>query len=293
MNNIPIQKREFRLLQFLTFAVFAGRAYQHIFWDIPIRTLMWDEGLLGGVVERWTDMSWQEYVTSMEMDAWLQNIAMGLGWFCLLCAVLVWLFNANRRWMGWILRAGGVYLILLFLLYWKEKFHSAGMFIEHTLQWGTPFMLVWAVLYPYNTNRFRFWLKVAIALTFIGHGLYAFGYYPVPGNFTDMMVMTFGMSDAMALFWLKVAGVLDFIAAAALFIPRLVKPALIYCIIWGFITAFARIVANFSFDMPVDSLYQWWHETFFRLPHGGIPLLVYWLLKDRFAERRETIRKAH
>ncbi len=267
------------MLQFLTFAVFAGRAWQHIFWDIPIRALMWDEGLMKGIIEGLSDMSWQQYVTSMEVDAWLQAVAAGLGWFCAICAVAAWLIQPGRKWAAWLLRIGGFYLILLFILYWKEKFQSAGMFMEHTLQWATPFMLVYAAFYQQNTAKFRFWIKIAIALTFVGHGLYAFGYYPVPGNFVDMMIMTFGLSDEAALSWLKVAGVLDFVAAAALFIPRMARPALVYCIIWGFLTAFARIIANFDINMPLDTLGQWWHEAFFRLPHGGIPLLLFWMLR--------------
>jgi len=79
---------------------------------------------------------------------------------------------------------------------------------------------------------------------------------------------TFHLSDSQALWWLKVAGVIDFIAAAALFIPALMRPAIWYCIVWGTLTAFARIVSNFSFDLPLDSLHQWLHETIFRLPHG-------------------------
>jgi len=277
MKNI--QHREILLLRLLTFCVFAGRAWQHIFWDIPIRAFAWDENLLKTPVEALTNMTWKDYVTSMTVDAWLQGIAQGFGWLCVACAVAAWFVAPTRKWLGTLLKIGGIYLILLFLMYWKERFQSAGMFIEHTLQWTTPFMLAYAVFQQKNTEKFRFWIKVAIALTFIGHGLYAFGYYPVPGNFVEMMVGVFGMPDDTAMWWLKVAGVIDFVAAAALFIPFVMRPAIWYCILWGTLTAVARIVSNFTFDFPLYSLHQWLHESIFRLPHGGIPLLLLWLGK--------------
>ena len=273
------QHREIFLLRLLTFCVFAGRAWQHIFWDIPIRAFAWDEHLLKTPVEALTNMTWQEYVTSMTVDTWLQGIAQGLGWLCVACAVAAWFVVPTRKWLGTVLKIGGGYLILLFLMYWKERFQSVGMFIEHTSQWAVPFLLVYVIFQQKNTARFRLWVKIAIALTFIGHGLYAFGYYPVPGNFVEMMVGTFHLSDNQALWWLKVAGVIDFVAAAALFIPALMRPAIWYCIVWGTLTALARIISNFTFDLPFDSLHQWLHETIFRLPHGGIPLLLLWLIK--------------
>ncbi len=263
----------------LTFCVFAGRAWQHIFWDIPIRAFAWDERLLKTSVESLADMTWKEYVTSPAVDAWLQIIAQSFGGLCVVCAVAAWFVTPTRKWLGTLLKIGGGYLILLFLMYWKSRFQSVGMFVEHTAQWITPFLLVYVIFQQKNTARFRFWVKIAIALTFIGHGLYAFGYYPVPGNFVEMMVEVFHLSDSQALWWLKVAGVVDFIAAAALFIPALMRPAIWYCIVWGTLTAFARIVSNFSFELPFDTLHQWLHETIFRLPHGGIPLLLLWLIK--------------
>jgi len=271
--------REIFLLRLLTFFVFAGRAWQHIFWDIPIRAFAWDERLLKTPVEALTNMTWKEYVTSPAVDAWLQGIAQGFGWLCVACAVATWLITPTRKWLGTLLKIGGAYLILLFLMYWKERFHSVGMFIEHTSQWAIPFLLVYAIFQQKNTDKFRLWVKIAIALTFIGHGLYAFGYYPVPGNFVEMMISVFHLPENQAIGWLKVAGVVDFIAAAALFIPALMRPAIWYCIIWGTLTAFARIVSNFSFDLPLSTTHQWLHETIFRLPHGGIPLLLLWLIK--------------
>jgi len=98
-----------------------------------------------------------------------------------------------------------------------------------------------------------------------------------------MTIDGFRLKDSDARNLLKIAGVIDFVAAVSLFLPYVYKPALIYCIVWGFATALARIVVNYDAQFPIDTLHQWLHETIYRLPHGGIPLVLFILLKNRGA----------
>ena len=42
------------------------------------------------------------------------------------------------------------------------------------------------------------YLKIAIALTFSAHGLYAIGYYPQPGVFVDMLINILHFSETTA-----------------------------------------------------------------------------------------------
>ena len=259
--------------------MFLGRAWQHWFWDVPFRSFLWDEYLIKPIVEIFT--TWEDYISSANVEAWQEGIFQGIGIIYGILAIVALVAKPTQKWMGWGLKLGAILLFLLSLLYWKEKFYNLGQLIEYTLQWSTPLFLYYAIFGAHsNHSTFRLWLKIAIALTFIGHGLYAFGYYPVPGNFVQMMVDVFGVSDALAIDLLKVAGVLDFILAIGIFIPRLVIPCLWYGVFWGFLTAFARIVANFDFDIPLESLHQWLYASVYRLPHGGIPLLLLWLVRD-------------
>ena len=41
------EKNPVLLLQWATIGVFAGRAYQHLFWDAPYREVIWDPDLSG------------------------------------------------------------------------------------------------------------------------------------------------------------------------------------------------------------------------------------------------------
>lgn len=282
INREPIRK-EVLLLRVLCFCVFFGRAWQHWFWDIPIRDLLWDEDLMKGIIQTLTGMTWQEYVTNLKIDTYIK---VGLKiWACfyILCGIACLTVQKKHRWFGKLLWAGGISLFILALLYWKSKFYNIGQLIEYCLQFGSPIMLWYLIFKERNDAKIRFWISVAIALTFIGHGLYALGYYPRPGHFVQMCLRVFGMKEALAHQLLFAAGWLDVIAAFALFVPALRKPALWYCVVWGSLTALARVVSNFYIEIPLMCLHQHLHQTVFRLVHGGIPflLLSFYALKKR------------
>lgn len=294
--NRPFNSRELLLIRILAATVFFGRAWQHLFWDVPFRTLLWDEGWMTPVVN-FFGMSWEAYISNMEIATWQEIVMQVLGVFYLILGVLVFFATdtapknrdttgqgkAERKWIKPLLWIGSVFLFCLSLLYWKEQFYRFGQLIEYTIQWSTPILLIVAIYRLPNNFNFRLLLKIAIALTFIGHGLYAFGYYPTPGNFMQMTIDMFVMNDGQASIFLQTVGVLDFAAAIGIFFPYVWKPAVIYCILWGFATAFARIVANFDIQIPIEILHQWLYETVYRLPHGGIPLLFWLLMREESA----------
>jgi hypothetical protein len=168
---------------------------------------------------------------------------------------------------------------MLSLLLTKEKFYHIPMFFEHTIQFSTPFLLLSFIKYQ-KTSKLVLHLKIAIALTFTCHGLYAIGIlYPLPGNFVTMCLNILPISETTAIRFLFIAGILDFAVAILLFIPRLWKFALLYAILWGFLTALARVVGPFSFDFTWQSLHQNLYQTVYRIPHGLIPLLLYFIMK--------------
>jgi hypothetical protein len=270
---------EILLLKSLTISVLLGRAWQHLFWDVPFRTLLWDEGLMTPVVRAF-GLTWQDYIMNLEIAYQQEFVMQMIGVFYLLLVVFIFFINPERRWIKWLLWLSSFFLFALSLLYWKENFYRIGQLIEFTIQWSTPIFLIFAIYKTQNTIAFRFWLKIAIALTFVGHGLYAFGYYPVPGNFVQMVLDMFAFNDGEAARLLSIMGILDFVIAISLFLPFLWKFSIWYCIIWGFATALARIVTNFDAMMPVESLHQWLPETIYRLPHGGIPLVLWFVTKE-------------
>ncbi len=264
------------LLKITVFLIFIGRAWQHLFWDAPYRTFFWDEALLKPIVEGWFNVSWREYATSANTDAFVQSFIRGKGILYLLAAICTLLISKlnNKRLFRIPIFLGGISLIILSILLTKEKFYHIAQFFEHSIQFGLPFVFLYTLKENYRESKGIFIIKTLIAITFFSHGLYAFGAYPVPGKFVDMVINILGCSESIAITLLYIAGILDFILAVLIFIPKVAKYALIYAVIWGLLTALARIVANFYLDFPLQSLHQNLYEVIYRLPHGLAPLIV-------------------
>ncbi len=271
------------LLRFMCSAVFLGRAWQFLRWDAPLRTLFWKQAWMETPVRLLTGMTWEQYVTSPTTDWVLQVATRGMGVAMLICALLCWTISGKKRSHHLAMIGGALILAFTFALYFLGKTYQIGMGIEHSLQWGAPlFLAAWLAGDGFN-KRALVLLYVAAALTFIGHGLYAFGYHPQPGSFVSMTMRCLPINESGARTLLVTAGVLDFVAAAALLVPRLRTAALVYMVIWGFLTALARAVAYFQFDALVPWLDGWVHQTVYRLVHGGLPLvlLLLWQRRDK------------
>ena len=209
MSSKKFQKL-FLFVQLATVAVFLGRAWQHIIWDAPYRTLLWDEDWMSGILPWLSSMTYEEFITSVDMDDRIQSWIKGTGWFYLLCAIVAIFIRRIPKILSHLLWLGGLSLVFLAFLYCKEKFFQWGQFWEYSLQFGAPFFLFYLWKEQKANERFIFVIKVAIAITFISHGLYALNYYPRPGNFTQMVIDIFGVSEQTAIYFLNLAGILDF-----------------------------------------------------------------------------------
>ncbi|MBK9012970.1 MAG: hypothetical protein IPM82_02200 [Saprospiraceae bacterium] len=271
-------KQAFFLLKIAAASVFAGRAYQHIFWDAPYRELLWDDQLMQPIIESISPWTWHEYVTNLAVDETIQQWMVGIGIFYALCAVACLFYERMPRWVRWPIWLGMAGQVLLALMYMKEFFFHAGQFFEYTLQFCTPaFLILYFKKGAFSPQLVRA-MKWATALTFICHGLYAVGYYPRPGIFTSMTMQTLRCSEAFAMNLLTVAGWLDFAVAIGIFLPpRWSKWVLLYAAIWGLLTSFARITGNFFWDFPLGSLHEWAYQMVYRLPHGLIPLVLFFI----------------
>lgn len=214
------------------------------------------------------------------MDDNIQNLIKGFGVFYIFLAVLSAIIKKVPKLLIWFLWLGSVALIILAMLYMKNAFFSIGQFFEYTLQFLTPIFLFVLVNRKMKLEHLLFIFKIAIALTFTCHGLYAVGFYPRPVLFVQMTMTTFGCSEAFAHQYLSAVGYLDFIVAVLIFLPKKWSyPALAYCVFWGLLTTFARIVGNFYPEFWMDSLSKWTPETLYRFPHFLIPLAAMMILK--------------
>lgn len=277
-----LSKRLFLILQIAAIGVFLGRAWQHLFWDAPFRTLLWDEQWMKGIVEGLFQMNWQDYVRSPQVDQGIQNSIRIFGIGYLVCALAALLINYLKKWAYPILYLGSFGLLFLAFLEWKEKFYYLGQFLEYSLQFSTPVFLILLHKSQKISQQLIVWMKLAAAITFLSHGLFAIGFYPLPGHFVEMVMNIMGVGQEVAVEVLKVAGILDFIAAVLIFFPkRIALPALVYMVIWGFGTTIARTWGYFHFENISAILHQWFHQSLFRVPHFLVPLLIFLFLWKR------------
>lgn len=261
------------LLRLSCFLVFVGRGWQHLFTgDAPFRVLFWDEDLLTPLVRTVFGMSWDEWATSESVDGAIQSSIYITGAFYFLCAILSLIVQHSDRAIKFLLGIGCASLVFLAFLYFKDRFYQYAQFFEYAAQFMAPGLLIWAVsVKKFPPMGFDFSLRLAVALTFICHGLYAFGYYPVPGNFVDMTIQILNVSDSQALALLEIAAILDF-AVGGLLIMGILKPfAYGYAIFWGVATTAARLMANISWDLLGSDLMRWLPEFLQRGPHATIP----------------------
>lgn len=270
----------FLFVQLSALSVFLGRAWQHLFRDAPFRALLWDESIMAKPVKFILGMEWGAYLKHPNADTYIQAIIVGFGVLYVLCLLSAWHGKGAKR-SNFFLIVGSFALTLLAMLYCKEKFLTAGQFFEYTLQFSSPIFL-YALLKGVKIEELIIWMKIAIALTFVSHGLYALGIYPIPGHFVEMTINILPFSESSAITFLNIAGAMDMLVAVLIFFPnKIAKWALLYATIWGLLTALARIVGHFDFGLPLDSFLQWAYQSVYRFPHALIPAVVYLYVKEQ------------
>lgn len=285
--NKALNLDRFWLLQLAAFTVFLGRAWQHLVWDAPYRSLFWEEAWMKPVIEGITNYTWEAYVKSSGVDRFIQGLIQGSGWLYVLAGIAVLLVHRYKKTASIFIFLGSINLIFLAFLYCKEHFFFVAQFFEYTLQWGSPLFLIFWLHYPEKRGKVLFWMKIAIALTFTCHGLYALNIYPRPGYFTEMCMNILGLPEAQAIQFLNLVGILDFALSVLIFLPirKLQLIGLGYAVFWGFFTSIARIWAYFHIEFWQSSLKQWLHESIYRFPHFLIPLFVLLIVLRVFSPR--------
>ncbi len=277
-------------LKLATVVVFIGRGYQYLFFGAPFRTLLWDEDLLRPMVESWFGISWNDYATNLIVDQWIDTSIQINGVLFLLAALAtIFIKQSNKKLLRIPIFLGGAALAFLAFLTLKERFYQWGQFFELSIQLGIPFVLLYAIKKNVSISRITIVLKLLVGFTFIAHGLYAVGYYAVPGHFIDMTISTFGVNESLARMFIKVAGILDFVISILIFVPKVSKYALLYAFVWGTITALARVVSFYNPDFINASFHQTLYLVCYRLPHGIVPLLILLIQEKRIFKMKSHI----
>jgi hypothetical protein len=123
-------------------------------------------------------------------------------------------------------------------------------------------------------------------VTFVGHGLYAVGYYSVPLHFQMMTTEILSLSEGGSLRFLEIFGWLDFLVVPFVLFRWTRWAALFYMFCWGGATALARILAYYDEALPYNGMDPWFAEAMVRTSHWAIPFWLCWQLWMRRKQLR-------
>jgi len=286
INNRDVKKKIEQFLYLTLLALLIGKTLAYLFLDGPIRVLLFNQSLMANFVEYFFDMSWLEY-----SENFAERLARHIDKFCFFIYLVATLFlisplRRKKKALRYILIFTFILnLFLLFLTFMKNE-SRIGIPLELSLQTLTPFVY-FIFISKVNLKYIIGLISLSTALTFIGHGLFAWGYYPVPGSFIDMTLSVFSfMSESAARIFLKIAAFLDFIigvvALQFIFLKKRLKYiteiTLIYAIFWGLITSLARYSQYVSWWVEYKGIHIYLSQVLFRVPHWAFPfiLLIYY-----------------
>lgn len=264
-----------RMILWSTVVFLLGRSYQHFFMEGAYRALFLDEAIFRGIQSIFSDQSWLAFVNSPRTDAGILVFTRMLAWIWTLTALALVFHRRLPRPMLWVLPGlSSLGLLVYGAAEYLDSGYQWAQWIEHSAQMAMPLLCAFFLRRGASAS-WSMAARAAVGLTFLGHGLYALGYYPVPGHFVYMTTEITRLSDEAARDVLLIAGLLDLLALVLVFVPRLDRYALLYCVVWGFLTALARPFAYLLFN------HLFWitaHQTVFefvvRVPHFMLPLVV-------------------
>ena len=269
-----------RFMRLLLFFLLAGRAWQLWLADFPAGIWLEDQGMMPWLAEAF-GLSWNEWVTGGYSESAIRGVTRvfsGILWALALGLYWPW-FSENRR-RVWGYGFGALVLLFWALAQWFDAFYRMGVPGEMAMQVVMP--VLWIMYVRTGLTSGWEWLaRLAIAATFLGHGLFAVGWYPVPGHFPDMLTTIFPIRESQAYTILYVAGILDFVVACGALFPAITAYVLPWAIIWGFATALARLASVAGDPARAEVWLQQLPQVLYRLPHGGLPLLLWWGIRRR------------
>ncbi|NJO87293.1 MAG: hypothetical protein HC821_04725, partial [Lewinella sp.] len=93
------------LLRWAVAALFLGFGLQGWFAEYPLRTLLWDEGLLRPILAA-VGISWERWVSSAAVDTGIQYLVRAMASFFVVAGLAL----AVGFWRPWLLLGGGILL---------------------------------------------------------------------------------------------------------------------------------------------------------------------------------------
>jgi len=269
------------LLNWAASLLFLGHAWLYVFWDAPFRELLWDQALMEPILEGLFGMSWSDFVTDLRIEARIQSFGVATGIVLGLAAALVHLPARYHVLARPVVLLGVLILSLQVVIGIRNGYPFWGVALEYAARWTAP--VLWLMFYKKRSLAILFQLmRLAVAATFIGHGLYAAGLLPLPGHFLDMSMNALGLGQGAAVSFLWFAGMMDFLSAALLFAGGpWNRWAAVYMFLWGLSTSLARIAGHWHIAAPQMLWGYWLFQAVLRAPHFLLPLALLVLFRRR------------
>ncbi len=266
-------------LRLSAFLCFAGWTWVHFYWEGPYGVLLWHDSTYE-LASRF-GFTWDEFVGSGADDGFVQKWIGYVWWLFLVCALTA-LTVRKQSWiqMTGLVLGSGLLVLLSYAVYVRSQ-SQLPMFIEHGGQMLSPILLVLGLGFGARHRITVIAAIIALMMTFAGHGCYAIGLWPTPGNFYAMTTLILGVEYSTAQIVLRVAGFLDLLICVGICVPYLRRASAFYASVWGFLTAIARPVSGMSWGLNYWGADQYLHEAVLRAPHFLIPLYLFLLWRGQ------------
>ena len=292
VNQSNQDKLPITSLRLGAFLCFAGWTWVHFYWEAPYGVLLWQESTFE-LATRF-GLTWEEFVGGGANDGLVQSWIAMIWWLFLACTLL----TITVRKGSWIQMSGLVFgsglLVLLSYANYVASRQQLPMFVEQGGQMLIPILLVMALALGARHRVTVTTAIIALIMTFAGHGSYAFGIWPTPGNFYGMTMLILGVEYPTAHALLRIAGILDFLVCLGICIPHLRRVSALYATVWGFLTSIARPVAGMSWELNYWGADQYLHEAVLRAPHFLIPLYLFLVWRQpRPADSSDKLETTH
>lgn len=254
--------------------------------QMPLRALVWDEKLFSGAAEQFFGMDWGTWASSLEIDDSI-NRAVRLQAVLFFGFAVAALLPLRLKFLALVHIVATLDLCFLAWLKYHDSGMGIGMFVEHASQVLMPVIVLLAA----GGRRWATVGLVAVAATFVGHGLFAIGIpmeitwlnHPQPGNFVEMTMLALRFeTETAAGRFLLIAGILDLVVVGLIFIRgRARTMGLAYMAAWGFATALARPWVYYEPTAASETLLRWVPEFIYRVPHFALPICLLLLARQR------------
>ena len=272
----------------------------------PYSALWWDETLMSPLLSTF-GYSWVEYADSPMIEHILSIVERGLCWTLItfgMCIVPLLIVSDQQMTDGsstdhpvrvQLIKKSVLWFLLLLL-----SFQVMCQSLDQRMQIaviceGAVFVSLPLLCHSWDlTHRINMGV-IALIGTFLGHGWFALNLGARPADFVTMSTSILSLSEANAHVMLVLFGLID-VAVSMLIIPVLfgqctmsIRRSLIYMSIWGALTAAARLVGHHHLYYDwATLLLAWGPEVLWRLPHGLIPLWIYYMLIDDLSNHRTS-----